>query len=85
MAGKKKDKAPKGPTATPIPARLRDRYKAEIVPALVKEFDETLSTMGDPRMNGTGDVYESYPRFSRMRPQLGGFAEQGKYNPKYAE
>jgi hypothetical protein len=28
------------------------------------------------------EVFDSYPRISPMRPELGGFAEQ-KYNPKY--
>jgi uncharacterized sulfatase len=42
-----------------------------------------LERLGDPRMTKNGDVWESYPRFSAMRPELGGFAEQGKYNPKY--
>lgn len=36
-----------------------------------------------PRMHGYGDIFESYPRFGPMRPKLGGFSEQGKYNPKY--
>jgi len=34
-------------------------------------------------MLGCGDVFESYPRFGVMRPECGGFAERGKYNPKY--
>jgi uncharacterized sulfatase len=50
-----------------------------------EELDRTLSTTGDPRMSGNGDIWESYPRFSPMRPQLGGFAEQGQYNPKYGK
>jgi N-sulfoglucosamine sulfohydrolase len=58
---------------------------ADAKAALVKEFDETLTAMGDPRMTGSGDVFESYPRVSRMRPELGGFAERGTYNPKYQE
>ena len=44
---------------------------------------ETLTRQGDPRMHGSGDIWESYPRFGVMRPELGGFAEKGKYNPKY--
>jgi uncharacterized sulfatase len=47
------------------------------------ELDKTLLAQGDPRMSGRGDIFDSYPRFSPMRPHLGGFAEQGKYNPKY--
>ena len=47
------------------------------------ELERTLTGTSDPRMTGNGDIWESYPRFSPMRPQLGGFAEQGQYNPKY--
>lgn len=42
-----------------------------------------LRKQGDPRALGTGDIFESYPRVSHMRPELGGFAERGEYNPKY--
>lgn len=51
--------------------------------SLAQELDHTLRAQEDPRVLGTGDVFESYPRHSPMRPQLGGFAEQGQYNPKY--
>jgi len=44
---------------------------------------EVLVRQGDPRFHGYGDVWESYPRFGVMRPELGGFAERGRYNPKY--
>jgi len=56
---------------------------AAIKAKLKKQLEDTLTAQGDPRMTGNGDIWESYPRFNRMRPQLGGFAEQGKYNPKY--
>jgi len=59
------------PEHTEVKARLR------------KELDDTLTAQGDPRMLGNGDVWESYPRFGKMRPELGGFAERGSYNPKY--
>lgn len=42
-----------------------------------------LTEQGDPRFHGNGDIWESYPRFGTMRPELGGFAERGKYNPRY--
>ena len=42
-----------------------------------------LTHQKDPRALGTGDIFESYPRFSPMRPQLGGFAERDAYNPRY--
>jgi uncharacterized sulfatase len=47
------------------------------------QLERELTRLQDPRMHGRGDVWESYPRFSAMRPALGGFAEEGKYNPKY--
>lgn len=43
-----------------------------------------LTEQGDPRVLGYGDVFDSYPRAQGgMRPELGGFAEPGAYNPKY--
>lgn len=50
---------------------------------LARELEETLRAQQDPRVWGRGEIFESYPRFSPMRPELGGFAEQGRYNPKY--
>lgn len=46
------------------------------------DLRKTLEAQGDPRMRGS-EVFDSYPRISAMRPVLGGFAERGKYNPKY--
>jgi uncharacterized sulfatase len=46
-------------------------------------LEKALTAQQDPRLLGTGDIWESYARYSPMRPQLGGFAEQGKVNPKY--
>ena len=56
---------------------------AETKRRLAAEFDRTLTALKDPRLLGTGDIFESYPRHSPMRPELGGFAEQGKYNPAF--
>ncbi len=50
---------------------------------LRETLQSALRDQGDPRMHGYGDIFESYPRVSSMRPQLGGFAERGEYNPKY--
>jgi uncharacterized sulfatase len=47
------------------------------------ELDRVLTAQQDPRMVGRGDIFDSYPRFSPMRPQLGGFSAEGEYNPKY--
>jgi uncharacterized sulfatase len=60
--------------------------RAEFKPVLEElrqELETTLRAQQDPRMLGRGEVFESYPRFQTMRPELGGFAEPGKYNPKY--
>ncbi|HPO07205.1 MAG TPA: sulfatase [bacterium] len=52
-----------------------------------RELRSRLNTLlleqKDPRVLGTGDIFDSYPRFANMRDTLGGFREQGKYNPKY--
>lgn len=47
------------------------------------EPDRTLREQRGSRILGGGDVFDGYPGFSPMRPQLGGFAAQGEYNPKY--
>ena len=52
---------------------------------LQEKLNTILKTQKDPRVMGTGDIFESYPRFGAMRPELGGFAEKGVYNPKYQE
>jgi uncharacterized sulfatase len=56
---------------------------AETRARLSAQLDNLLTKQGDPRMHGRGDIFESYPRYSGMRPHLGGFAEQGEYNPAY--
>ena len=44
-----------------------------------------LRRQKDPRVINGGQVFDSYPRYSSMRPHLGGFAERGKYNPAFME
>ena len=61
----------------------QDSAFKEIRDDLHDRLTETLTRQGDPRFSGYGDIWESYPRFGVMRPYLGGFAERGKYNPKY--
>lgn len=41
-----------------------------------------LKEQGDPRALGTGDIFESYPRFARMRA-FPGFKTRGAYNPAF--
>ncbi len=43
-----------------------------------------LEDQQDPRVRGS-EIFDSYPRMGKMRPELGGFAEQGQYNAKYAD
>ncbi len=50
---------------------------------LAGKLDAELKAQKDPRLLGHGDIWESCPRHSPMRPELGGFAERGQYNPKY--
>lgn len=49
------------------------------------QLDAALKDQGDPRVLGGGDVFDSYPRFGGMRPELGGFAKQGQYNPAFQQ
>ncbi|UCD39369.1 MAG: sulfatase [Fidelibacterota bacterium] len=48
------------------------------------ELEQVLTEQGDPRLLGYGDIFESYPRFNRMR-ELEGFRERGKYNPEFIQ
>ncbi len=50
---------------------------------LRKTLEDQLRRQGDPRMTSHGDIWESYPRFSPTRPELGGFSKEGEYNPRY--
>jgi N-sulfoglucosamine sulfohydrolase len=55
----------------------------KVTAELRKRLEGELRRTGDSRITGKGDVWDSYPRHSPMRPELGGFAEQGKYNPAF--
>jgi len=48
-----------------------------------RQLESILKAESDPRILGTGAIFDSYPRHSAMRPELGGFAERGKYNPAF--
>lgn len=61
-----------------------DESHESIRAQLAARLAAMLLATKDPRVLGTGDIFESYPRVSSMRPQLGGFAERGEYNPAYA-
>ena len=49
---------------------------------LKTKLDQSLTTQGDPRLLGNGDIFDSYPRFGLMRP-FEGFKKRGKYNPAF--
>lgn len=46
------------------------------------QLERLLKEQGDPRVLGYGDIFESYPRYSRMR-NFPGFKKQGEYNPEF--
>ena len=56
-------------------------FKA-VAKKLRADLENSLTEQGDPRMLGHGDVFESYPRYSRMR-KFNGFKKRGEYNPEY--
>jgi len=49
---------------------------------LKTELKQRLTEQGDPRLLGRGDIFESYPRYNRMR-NFPGFKKQGEYNPAF--
>jgi len=58
-------------------------YRA-VMDRMWQEMSADLAKAGDPRLLGYGDIWESYPRYSRMR-DFAGFNESGKYNPEYVD
>ncbi|MBK5292237.1 MAG: sulfatase [Acidobacteriia bacterium] len=60
--------------ALPEQAATRQRLRADL--------ERTLTAQKDPRMSGS-EIFDSYPRHSPMRPELGGFSTRGAYNPQY--
>jgi len=57
----------------------------ERVQAMHESLRTKLTAQGDPRVGPHGEIFDSYPRIAPMRPQLGGFAEQGQYNPAFLQ
>lgn len=70
------------------PGCLKNLAKEPRLRGSLAEFRRTLTAQlkaqGDPRLGPNPDIWESYPRYSPTRPGLGGFAEEGKYNPAFA-
>lgn len=52
--------------------------------SLWQKLESELKIQGDPRVLGRGDIFESYPRFGKMR-NFTGFKERGTYNLKYSK
>lgn len=69
------------------PACLKNLAREPRFRGILAELRRTLTaqlkTQGDPRLGPNPNIWESYPRFSPTRPELGGFAEQGKPNPAF--
>jgi len=59
-----------------------DSAYGQVLAALRNELEQRLIAEGDPRITSGSDVFDSYPRFGRMRP-FDGFRTQGAYNPAY--
>ena len=59
-----------------------DPRMTELTSALHEVLMQTLKAQGDPRVLGTGDIFESYPRFGGMR-DFPGFKERAAYNPAF--
>lgn len=59
-----------------------DEGYAAVLETLRRQLVAELTAQGDPRMGPHGDVFDSYPRFGRMRP-FEGFKERGEYNPAF--
>lgn len=51
---------------------------------LRRQLLRSLDRQGDPRIKGTGDIFDSYPRFGSMR-DFPGYKEEGKYNPAFMQ
>lgn len=59
-----------------------DSRYADVLSALRNKLEQLLTEQGDPRVVSHSNIFDSYPRFGRMRP-FPGFREQGVYNPVY--
>lgn len=60
-----------------------DAAHGKTLASLRRQLADVLKAERDPRALGTGAIFDSYPRYSPMRKELGGFAEEGKYNPAF--
>ncbi|NOU61285.1 heparan N-sulfatase [Marinifilum sp. JC070] len=61
-----------------------DSTYATIKKELRDLLESELKKQGDPRVLGFGEIFDSYPRTSKMR-EFKGFNKRGKYNPKFTQ
>ena len=59
-----------------------DPNYASALAELRQRLTRQLNDDGDPRLTGSGDVFDTYPRFGSMR-LFDGFRERGKYNKAF--
>jgi len=63
-------------------------YEADFISTrdrLWSTLKSVLESEKDPRVIGRGDIFESYPRFTKIRPIAGPDVKQGKYVKKYIQ
>lgn len=61
-----------------------DSVYQQLLISLRTKLEQQLIAEGDPRMTTGSEVFDSYPRFGKMRP-FPGFREEGAYNPAYQD
>jgi N-sulfoglucosamine sulfohydrolase len=62
-----------------------DPAHRELRDALAARLEAELVHSGDPRAGGGGDIFDSYPRFSAIRPIAGKDVKQGRYVRKFLQ
>ena len=63
-----------------------DPQYATVKEQLWQRLERSLREQGDPRVLGHGDIFDSYPRISRMRSeQFPGFSKRSEYNPDFMQ
>lgn len=50
---------------------------------LRKQMSSLLTEQKDPRILGSGDIFDSYPRYAPMKEHIPGFKQYGAYNPDF--
>ena len=63
--------------------RIHHPDHQETIRELAETMTNELREQGDPRMHAHGDIFDSYPFFGRIQPDLPGFKAWGQYNSDY--